>query len=630
MTIHATVQPSAAASDENTLAKAAALPVTFSRTVGLYMPPKTGTASSNIAVLLVSPWGYEEMCVRKFWRILAEDLAAAGIASLRFDYPGTGDALDVTDTASGLDLWRDSILDAATQLRSLSGAGDLILVGHGLGAALACAAADTIGDVEGVALLAPVISGRAYLRELSAWSRMVRGAAETGDGLTVAGITMPETIAAGIRQINLGKHETAPARHCFVAARADRPGDGELGAQFQAAGASVETVPYEGYDQLVGNLVFSRPPLAVIEAVVNWVKWVEAASPQAPALPVRMPADPAPLQGENIRETPLRFGDNGRLFGILCEPADGRRRGATVIMLTTAYERMSGWGRVTTETARKLAAAGIASLRFDAANAADSPPVAGAPQQIIYSDAQYDDVDAAVALIASRGLGPVVIAGRCSGGYLAVRAVARDARIRGAVSANPYAFFWDGSQSIEELLQFVPQQLSTYGVKLFRADTWRRIASGQINLKYAVINTLRSLRKRSLKFAGPLFEAIPSLSRERREVHHVFQAIQAHGTELSLLYSQADVGLHHFSLHFGNDGAGLARYPNARFVIVADADHDLTTPHFRALYQREIETVALKCFPRRAGGRGGSGFVIKAENLPSVSSASSRGSANVP
>jgi len=129
MTIHATVQPSAAASDENTLAKAAALPVTFSRTVGLYMPPKTGTASSNIAVLLVSPWGYEEMCVRKFWRILAEDLAAAGIASLRFDYPGTGDALDVTDTASGLDLWRDSILDAATQLRSLSGAGDLILVG---------------------------------------------------------------------------------------------------------------------------------------------------------------------------------------------------------------------------------------------------------------------------------------------------------------------------------------------------------------------------------------------------------------------------------------------------------------------------------------------------------------------
>ncbi|CAN7458775.1 alpha/beta fold hydrolase [Rhizobium sp. LjRoot30] len=594
MTIHATVQPFAAASGLGAAAGGAAFPVTFSRTVGLYMPPKAGAASCNIAVLLVSPWGYEEMCVRKLWRMLAEDLAAAGIASLRFDYPGTGDALDV---AAGLDLWRASILDAAAQLRTLSGVGDLILVGHGLGAALACEASAAIGDVEGVALLAPVIAGRAYLRELSVWSRMVRGAAETGDGLTVAGVTMPEAIAADIKQVNLSKHEAAPARHCFVATRADRPGDGELGARFQAAGASVETVSYEGYDQLVGNLVFSRPPLAVIEAVVNWVKWVEAAKPQSPSLPVKIPAKPEPLHGETFRETPLRFGDNGRLLGILCEPADGQRTGATVIMLTTAYERMSGWGRVATETARKLAAAGIASLRFDAANAADSPPVAGAPQQIIYSDAQYDDVDAAVDLIIHRGLGPVVIAGRCSGGYLAVRAAARDVRIRGAVSANPYAFFWDGSHSIEELLQFVPQQLSTYGVKIFRADTWRRIASGQVNLKYAVINTLRSLRKRSLKFAGPLFEAIPSLSRERREVFHVFQSMLAHGTELSLLYSQADVGLNHFSFHFGNDGAGLTRYPNARFMIVPDADHDLTTPHFRALYQQEIEAVAVKCFP---------------------------------
>jgi hypothetical protein len=75
----------------------AALPVTFEGTVGLYTPAAASTTPADVAVLFLSPWGFEEMCTRKLWRLLAERIAAHGVASLRFDYPGTGDALDTPD-----------------------------------------------------------------------------------------------------------------------------------------------------------------------------------------------------------------------------------------------------------------------------------------------------------------------------------------------------------------------------------------------------------------------------------------------------------------------------------------------------------------------------------------------------
>ena len=45
-------------------------------------------------MLFLSPWGIEEMCNRKLYRILSERFAALGVASLRFDYPGAANAFD--------------------------------------------------------------------------------------------------------------------------------------------------------------------------------------------------------------------------------------------------------------------------------------------------------------------------------------------------------------------------------------------------------------------------------------------------------------------------------------------------------------------------------------------------------
>ena len=209
--------------------RSAASPVTFAQTLGLFMPAKPGPQAGQVAVLFVSPWGYEEMCVRKFWRVLAEDLADAGVASLRFDYPGTGDALDITTPGLGLDAWRQSIVAAAATLRRLSGVQELVLIGQGLGAALAYEARTEIGDVDGMALLAPVLSGRIYLRKLSVWARMTEGKSEqqqnTDEGFSVGGLTIPDAIVAGIRAINITTPAGPQPGHCLVVARPERPAE---------------------------------------------------------------------------------------------------------------------------------------------------------------------------------------------------------------------------------------------------------------------------------------------------------------------------------------------------------------------------------------------------------------------
>ena len=88
------------------------------------------------------------------------------------------------------------------------------------------------------------------------------------------------------------------------------------------------------------------------------------------------------------------------------------------------------------ETARCLALQGIASLRFDAANVGDSPPVEGAPGQVLFSAGQKDDVQAAFDLMAARQLAPAVLAGRCSGAYLAFQSSLDEPRCRGVIAVN--------------------------------------------------------------------------------------------------------------------------------------------------------------------------------------------------
>jgi len=118
------------------------------------------------AVLLCNPFGEEASRVHRTYRVLATQLERAGYATLRFDYSGTGDSLG-EGAAATIDAWVSDVVIAAEQLRAVSGATRLAIVGLRLGGALAMLASAR-GDLRArhLVLWDPVVDGAGYLREL--------------------------------------------------------------------------------------------------------------------------------------------------------------------------------------------------------------------------------------------------------------------------------------------------------------------------------------------------------------------------------------------------------------------------------------------------------------------------------
>ena len=91
--------------------------------------------------------------------------------------------------------WIRNIGRVATEARELAGASDVALVGLRIGATLALHAAAALGGVNRLVLWSPFRSGRAYVRELKAFSRLSRKdyvtQTDQGPDILAAGYVLP-------------------------------------------------------------------------------------------------------------------------------------------------------------------------------------------------------------------------------------------------------------------------------------------------------------------------------------------------------------------------------------------------------------------------------------------------------
>ncbi|KPF41200.1 alpha/beta hydrolase [Rhizobium sp. AAP43] len=572
----------------------AAQPVTFADTVGLFQP--TGALHSDAAVLFVSPFGLEDMCLRKLWRITAERIAVIGLPSLRFDHPGTGDALDGPPGFVDLDLWGKTIVAAADALCSLSRCMRIILVGHGLGATLALRMAGRMDAVDAVACLAPVTSGRAYLRELQIWSRMVDeglGLAEAyriTDRPAIAGHILPQGVAADLKTLTLAEASLPSLSQAFVAARPERAAEAGIADALATLGASVTRTVYVGYDAFVANPAISRLPEALVDDLALWLSAFAQEKTGAKSL---VSAEPAScfLAGADFSERPITFGSG--LQGAFCQPTKPGSS-AAVLLLGTAYDRHAGWGRSSVTLARDLAAAGIASLRFDGASVADSPPRPGAPKQVLYDDHQLIDVSEALDALGTLHDGPVIVAGRCSGAYLAFRSAVAEQRIDGLIAVNPYVFEWDPTLDVDAALQGAPRSLDDYGSRLLQGGTFKRLLRGEVDIAAALKNIVLAIAGRIWRLSLPLVGRLPGVAPRRRSILNAFRTLGARNVSVDLIYSEGDVGFEHFASLFGADGRRLRSFGDMRLTILAGADHNLSPAFARDAYRDALIDLAAR------------------------------------
>lgn len=142
------------------------------------------------------------------------------------------------------------------------------------------------------------------------------------------------------------------------------------------------------------------------------------------------------MSAQSFSEQSFAFGPGNGLIGTVCLPA-GSLRAALVLFNAGVIHRI-GPHRLNVRLARRLAADGIASIRFDLAGLGDSARPAGDKS---FEEQAVADVRAAMdALYARCGLSSFTLFGFCSGAYHGYATAQVDERVSGLVLFDSYRY----------------------------------------------------------------------------------------------------------------------------------------------------------------------------------------------
>ncbi|KOX58771.1 thioesterase [Streptomyces purpurogeneiscleroticus] len=574
----------------------AAVPVTFDGLFGWLHP-----AAGRRGVVLCGTCGFEQMAAHRPWRSLAEGLAAAGCPTLRFDYPGEGDSAD--PEAGGILACVAAIRRAVQFLRATAGVSEIVLIGLRLGATFAALAAQ-VEAVEGLVLLAPVTTGRAYLREMrlraQTIGRLPDGSvpSQEADSLTVGGFRMESVVLNELATLNLERLERAPARRALLLAPETRT----LAARLETLGSTVATGPFPGLAALVGDPIFSDVPAADFARVIAFAT-AGAGDSGLTRSGTAVGALASPhLTGSGWEEEPVRFARG--LFGIRCRPDRADANAPTIVFVSTGMSVHSGWGRQTTDLARRLAADGIGSFRFDQRGIGDSADRADGRKPLFAADG-FADVISAVDEIAGTG-GPILLVGGCSGAYAALHALCRDSRVDGALLLNLYCFDWDPDEDLDQVIRQTFGSASTYAALLKRGATWRRLIRGEIRIgAIAAVLARRGIDAAFRRMRRAIRPGPPGGSPARR-----IAALRRRGAEIRLLYSAGDPGLAALRRHLGRSPGKADRRLGAPVTVVPGVDHNFGSREAQARLAEALHDL-LQAVQRSKATRSGTAVSAK-------------------
>jgi pimeloyl-ACP methyl ester carboxylesterase len=559
-------------------------PIVFDGCFGWLHP-----AGGARGVVLCNPHGYEELCVHRIWRGLAEQLAAAGLPTLRFDYPGTGDSAGDDEEPGRVQAWLTGIQSAVKWMRSQLEVKEVALVGMRLGATLAATAAQHLEGVDALALLAPLVTGKAYARELKALTMLappLDGAPvprpEWKNDLESAGFVLTADTLAGLNKLDLLKLERRPASRILILNRTEAPVDARLAARLQTLGAAVREDRFDGYAQLMRDAHFAQVPT---QAFATLSSWLTEAVP-APTLH-RTPPTNAELSLPGVVEDPVFFGKG--LFGVRCSPQTPALARPAILFLNTGSNHHIGSNRMSVTLGRRLAEQGLVSLRFDLAGIGDSAAWPGGAENRLYSKDSCADVRAALDWLENEGHRECVVIGLCSGAYLGFHTAIEDPRIVGQVLINAQRFTWHEGDSLEIAMRKSFKSTRFYLQTVLKPQTWQRAFSGEVNLG----GIGRTLLERGIKRARARVEGLKGrllgVDRDASDVARGFYLLSDRGVDTLLVYSAQDGGMDELDTHLGPGGRKLAGRENVKIEIFEGADHTFTARWARERFARSLE-----------------------------------------
>ena len=550
-------------------------------------------ASGRRGVIILGSAGFEDLCAHRFLTALGEETARHGLPALRFDLRGFGDSEPAALDAALIASWIDDIASAARWMKREIDCEDLVIVGLRLGALLASAALGhpSLAGCR-LALLAPPAGGKAYLRELRIFARVVAAppSAPDLDGLDVAGFHMPEDLLRGIAPLDWSGLARAGQQPLLVAG----PVPAALASSAQAAAIDIVETSFEGYERLMCDPTASVVPGPVVRAVAAWM--AEGALPGV-RRPMRILE--ARVTGTQWQEEGVAFGPRGLLNGILCTPRSGHSD-VLAVFTNPGGIRRTGWGNMWVDMARDLAASGIASLRFDFSNL-DADLDSDAPA-FHYGDAVWSEVTAVADFAETRSFETILAVGACSGAYHCLRAASFDTRISATVLVNQLCYIWTPVHAMP-LAAWMKQKAGDFDRKRRSVDEDQsELARLRARLMVKGLQLAKTSAKSALRQLRTLATLLPATGKsEQAGVTPVIREILGRGCRIDVVQTEGDPSIAEYDREVGSAGdlTGLTR------TIIPEADHLLTPRSARDTLLAQIRATAegLRKAPEKIAAR---------------------------
>lgn len=564
------------------------------RLFGWHHGPAAGE-SANIGLVVCKPFGYESICAHRSVRAFAEAAAALGVPTLRFDYTGTGDSSEIDAQADQVATWTQDVIAAVAELQRRTGVQRVYVLGFRLGALLAALAANECKAIGGLILIAPIVSGRRYLRELRT-TRMAgligtespdtqastgaANAAASAGSMEISGFMFSAATLAALERVDLKTLGALPVADMLII-----DGDRMPVARTWVEALSQLRAPptYRSLPGLV-EMIMTAPQFASIpqEMIVAMCEWLTPllntpagrAERDGVRYADRVIAPPiTAMDHAGVTERPVFFGSQAMLFGIVSEPPPGEIPRRAVILVNAGADYHIGATGMYVGFARRWATRGYVVLRMDLAGLGDSATRPDRPGNEVFPPAAVDDIRAAVEWVRARyGVRDVALGGVCSGAYHVLRAAVAAVPANRILMINPEVFFWNESMSIHdvqlvELVELVGKK--AHRGKMFSMATLRRLLGGDIDIRYVL-----------KMYCGRLSLALESNLRNLARFLHIrlpndlgseLQEVAARGVRMVFVFGRTERGIALLKMQAGMSLGRLGeRY---RMHIIDGADH---------------------------------------------------------
>ncbi|HEY2772392.1 MAG TPA: hypothetical protein VGI87_17585 [Solirubrobacteraceae bacterium] len=558
-----------------------------------FLHPAEGSRRDT-AVLICPPFGWEEMCSYRARRNWARALAAAGYPTARFDFPSSGDSAGNPGGPGRVEAWTDAVGAVAAWLRERSGCERVAAIGIGLGGLIAYYAATRDAPLDDLLLWGVPANGRLLLRELRTYSSVVaaRNPADTErtslpDGAyDLIGFLMTAETTEALEAIKLTELRLprAQERRVLLLGRDGLSPDKRLRAHLDDLGTEIIAENTADFVKLMSHPQLAETPSETIARSIAWLGEGSERRPLWAGNAVRVPAeaDTAELKEgeETIRETVLTLRlEHGETFGVLTEPVSATARPVTGVLLNGGALRHTGPNRSSVETARRWAARGVASVRFDLGGIGDA---GGNERELVSNAALYaqhstDEVLRVLTQLAERGLPErFVLGGLCSAGYWSLHAALADPRIAGAVMINLYSFYWSEA--------LVAERDTFESLDALRGRAFRRVLRGQVTADH-LKTAIQSVRPSRIRRGG----RHPVERAQLTEIERALDQLRDQDTLLLLLLSQGE--LLHDQLRRQGQLASLERWPNLVVERIPSRDHMFRALWLQARVREEVDTL---------------------------------------